>query len=76
MFSTAVSCTIFYTGTDPKCFMQKRLSVTVDTDLHKALRVKAAYNDESMNTVVVKALEMYLRECPKCGSNLTELNDG
>ena len=45
----------------------KRLSVTVDTDLHKRLRICAAYLDMSMNDVVVKAVELYLQQCRECG---------
>ena len=53
--------------------MQKRLSVSVDTDLHKVVRIYAAHTDQSMNEVVVKALQAYLQECPKCGYKSTEL---
>ena len=41
--------------------MLKRLSVVVDTALHKRLRIHAATADESMNTVVVNAIEEYLQ---------------
>jgi predicted HicB family RNase H-like nuclease len=38
----------------------KRLSVTLDTALHKRLKLYAAYADVTMNDVVIEALREYL----------------
>ena len=53
----------------------KRLSVSVSTTLHKELRICAAQQEVSMNTVVVNALKDYLRHCHQCGSEKTRIND-
>ena len=52
----------------------KRLSVTVDTDLHKRLRIQAAHADTSMNDIVVKAIELYLQHCSECGEEKNQSN--
>ena len=41
-------------------FQLKRLSVTLDTSLHKRLKLYAAYADVTMNDVVIEALQEYL----------------
>ena len=47
--------------------MDRRLSVSVDTDTHRQLKVKAAQLDVSMNTLVVDAVKAYLRDCCRSG---------
>ena len=46
--------------------MDRRLSVSVDADTHRQLKVTAAQLDVSMNTLVVDAVKAYLRDY--CGS--------
>ena len=40
----------------------KRLSVVVDTDLHREIRIRAALDEISMNDLVVKAVRLYLQQ--------------
>ena len=47
--------------------MDRRLSVSVDADTHRQLKVTAAQLDVSMNTLVVNAVKAYLRNCCKDG---------
>ena len=47
--------------------LDKRLSVSVDTQMHRDLKVCAALHGVSMNTVVVNAVNEYLRRCCKSG---------
>jgi len=49
-------------------FVDRRLSVSVDTDTHRQLKVCAAQLDVSMNALVVDAVKAYLRNCCKCGA--------
>lgn len=52
--------------------IQKRLSVTLDAELHKQIRIYAAHSGCSMNDIAVRALKEYLQRCSKCGY---EFND-
>ena len=49
--------------------MHRRLSVSVDTHTHRALKVRAAELDCSMNDIVVDAVKAYLRNCCKSGDD-------
>ena len=54
-----------YNYQTPIAAMDKRLSISVFTNMHKRLRIASAIADQSMNTSVVKALEMYLQHLEK-----------
>ena len=44
--------------------MDKRISVSLDTDTHKALKIYAATNDTTISDVAWEAIKQYLqREC-------------
>ena len=47
--------------------VDRRLSVSVDTDTHRQLKVCAAQLDVSMNALVVDAVKAYLRNCCTSG---------
>jgi predicted HicB family RNase H-like nuclease len=47
--------------------MQKRLSVSVSIETHKALKVLAAQNEETINGLVVAAINVYLQRQRKGG---------
>ena len=42
--------------------LEKRLSVSIDTETHRALKVCAAIEDRSMNAVVLDAVKEYLKQ--------------
>jgi len=45
----------------------KRLSVVIDTELHKMLKIYAASKEVTMNDVVVEAVKEYLNKNAKVG---------
>ena len=47
--------------------LDKRLSISVDAQTHRDLKVCAALQGVSMNTVVVNAVNEYLHHCCKNG---------
>ena len=51
-----------YDEPNQTCLMDRRLSISVDTDTHRQLKVTAAQLDVSMNTLVVDAVKTYLRD--------------
>ena len=50
-------------------FFVKRLSVTIDTELHRILKIYAASKEVTMNDVVVEAVKEYLNKNAKAGPN-------
>ena len=54
-----------YDEPNQTCLMDRRLSVSVDADTHRQLKVLAAQLDVSMNALVVDAVKAYLHNCCK-----------
>ena len=52
--------------------IQKRLSVTLDAELHRQIRIYAAHSGSSMNEIAVRALKEYLQRCSKCENDFND----
>lgn len=53
-------------------FAVKRLSVSVDADTHRLLKVRAAETGISMNDIAWEAIKVYLQPDCKAGSEKSE----